>query len=208
MPKDPPSLDEGATETDRQGDCKSPPVPSHQTTPPPLWRSLQDSAYTLPHGAISSSREGGGLFHSKTLWEDMGPLYLIPEGRASRPRRGDWPQHPIYMERFMRSALRPWTQILNDESVFGITARASLHVVASKPRHGPLELASHSRSGGSSLCPSRVARNMATLLTACLHPTGGGLEIWSQNQISTSLSTRIPIQRDEDGCPVDPQYYS
>ncbi len=49
-----------------------------------------------------------------------------------------------------------------------------------------------------------VARNMATLLTANLHPMGG-LEIWSGTYILTSLSTRIPILTDKDGCPLDTQ---
>ncbi len=51
-----------------------------------------------------------------------------------------------------------------------------------------------------------MARNMATLLTADLHPSGGP-EIWSGNQISTSLSSRIPVQTDENGCPVDTQQF-
>ena len=54
------------------------------------------------------------------------------------------------------------------------------------------------------MCTSIIARNMATLLMADLHPTGGP-EIWSGNQISTSISSRIPIQTDEDGCPSDTQ---
>ena len=46
-----------------------------------------------------------------------------------------------------------------------------------------------------------MARNMATLLLADLHPTGGP-EIWSGNNISTSISSLIPTQLDEDGCPL------
>ena len=46
-----------------------------------------------------------------------------------------------------------------------------------------------------------MARSMATLLLADLHPTGGP-EIRSGNQISTSISSLIPIQLDEDGCPL------
>jgi len=42
---------------------------------------------------------------------------------------------------------------------------------------------------------------MATLLMEDLHPTGGP-EVWSGNQISTSISSLIPIQLDEDGCPL------
>ena len=47
---------------------------------------------------------------------------------------------------------------------------------------------------------------MATLLTADLHPMGN-TEIWSRNQISTSLTTTIPITMDEDGCPTKEQPY-
>jgi len=51
-----------------------------------------------------------------------------------------------------------------------------------------------------------MARSMATLLRADLHPTGG-LEIWSGNQISTSISSLIPIHLDEDGCPLQTQAF-
>ncbi len=37
-----------------------------------------------------------------------------------------------------------------------------------------------------------------------LHPVGGP-EIWSGNQISTSIATRIPINLDEDGCSCEIQ---
>ena len=49
-----------------------------------------------------------------------------------------------------------------------------------------------------------MARYMATLFMADLHPAGGP-GIWSGNQIATSLSSRIPIQMDEDGCPMNQQ---
>jgi len=94
---------------------------------------------------------------------------------------------PSIWEDFCGSLLRSWTQNLHDEGALGITARASLHGAASKLQHWPLELAFYSRNSGSPLRPSILARNMATLLAADLHPTGGP-EIWSENQISTSLS--------------------
>ena len=47
---------------------------------------------------------------------------------------------------------------------------------------------------------------MATLLLADLHPIGGP-EIWSGNGISTSISSLIPIQLDEDGCPLKIQAF-
>jgi hypothetical protein len=47
---------------------------------------------------------------------------------------------------------------------------------------------------------------MATLLMADFHPTGGP-EIWSGNQISISISSLIPIQMDEDGCPLKTQTF-
>jgi hypothetical protein len=49
-----------------------------------------------------------------------------------------------------------------------------------------------------------MARNMATLLMADLHETGGP-EIWSGNKIFSSIMSRIPIQTDPEGCPVDNQ---
>jgi len=84
---------------------------------------------------------------------------------------------PSIWDDFCGSALRSWTQIRIDEGALGITARASLHGAASKFQHWPLELAFHSRNNGSPHCPSIMARNMATLLTADLHPTGDP-EIW------------------------------
>ncbi len=53
-------------------------------------------------------------------------------------------------------------------------------------------------------CKSVMAPNMATLLLADLHPTGGP-EIWSGNKISVSISSLIPIQLDEEGFPVKTQ---
>ena len=39
---------------------------------------------------------------------------------------------------------------------------------------------------------------------ADLHPIGGP-EIWSGNQISTSISSKIPVHLDEEGCSLDMQ---
>ncbi len=64
----------------------------------------------------------------------------------------------------------------------------------------------HSRKGRTPLCPSIVARNLATLLMTDLHPVGGP-EIWSGNRISTSIATRIPIDLDEEGCPSEIQSF-
>ena len=49
-----------------------------------------------------------------------------------------------------------------------------------------------------------MTRNMATLLMADLHPTGGP-EIWSGNRISSSITSKIPILTDSQGCPLDTQ---
>ncbi len=135
----------------------------------------------------------------------MDQPYLLPEGGTLRPRRGNWPQHTLDVGRLLRLALRSLTQqILNDEKALGITARASLYGAASKFRHWHFEFAFYIHKRLSPLCPSIAARNMATLLTADLHPIVVS-EIWSESQISTSLSTRIPVQTDEDGCPLDTQ---
>ena len=75
-------------------------------------------------------------------------------------------------------------------------------------RHWPLELAFHSRKKGHTpVCTSVMARNMATLLMADLHPTGGP-EIWSDNRISFSVASRIPIQTDSEACPSDTQPFA
>jgi hypothetical protein len=110
---------------------------------------------------------------------------------------------PTVWEDYCGAAVRSWTQILNDEGTLGVAARASLHRAAYKFQHWPLELDFHIK-GGRPLCPSITARNMATLVAADLHPLGGP-DIWSGNEISRSLSTRIPILLDEDGCPEEEQ---
>jgi hypothetical protein len=99
------------------------------------------------------------------------------------------------------AALRSWAHILNDEGALKTTARASLQQAATKFRPWLLELTFHSYKGHTHSCPSIMGRNMATLLTADLYPTGGP-EIWSGNKFSTSFSYRIPIQLDEEGCLV------
>ncbi len=83
------------------------------------------------------------------------------------------------------------------------TTRASLQLASAKFQHWPLEVAFHSHRGRP-LCPSIVARNMATLLMADLHPVESP-KFWSDNQISASISLRIRIHLDEDGCPLETQ---
>jgi len=100
---------------------------------------------------------------------------------------------PSVWVNYCGTALRSWTQILNDEGALGITARASIQRPSNKLRHWPLELAFHAHKKGHTLfCTSSMAMNMATLLMADLHPTGGP-EIWSGNEISSSIISRIPI---------------
>jgi hypothetical protein len=65
-------------------------------------------------------------------------------------------------------------------------------------------MAFHSDRDSIPICSSIVARIMATLLMADLHPVGDP-EIWSGKQISTSIMTWIPIHLDEDGCPLEVQ---
>jgi hypothetical protein len=113
---------------------------------------------------------------------------------------------PSVWEDYCGAAIRSWTLILNDEGALGTTSRASLHLASEKFRYWPLEMAFHSNKGRTPLCPSIVARNMATLLMADLHPVGGP-EIWSGNQISTSIAARIPIDLDEEGCPCEIQTF-
>ncbi len=102
------------------------------------------------------------------------------------------------MEDYCGAAIRSWTQILNNEGTLGVTARASLKLAAAKFHHWPLELVFHSHRGSFPFYPSVAARNMATFLMADLNPVGGP-EIWSGDQISISISSRITIHLDEDG---------
>jgi hypothetical protein len=109
---------------------------------------------------------------------------------------------PSIWEDYCGAAIGSWTQILNDGGTLGTTARASLQTVSAKFRHWPLEMAFHSHRGRIPICSSVVARNMTTLPMADLHPVGGP-DIWSGNYISTSISSRIPVHLDEDGCPLE-----
>ena len=99
--------------------------------------------------------------------------------------------------------MRSWTQIPNDEGALGTTARASLTQATGKFQHWPLELAFHSHNGHAT-CPFVIGRNVATLLTANLHPIGD-TTTWAGNQISTSITSKIPITTDTDGCPTEDQ---
>jgi len=101
-----------------------------------------------------------------------------------------------------RLIIRSWMQILDDEGSIGTsTARAFLQRTATKFRHWPLELDFHFQRRRIPLCLSVTAWAMASLLMVDLHPTSGP-EIRYGNQISTSISFRIPIHLDGDGCPI------
>ena len=113
---------------------------------------------------------------------------------------------PSVWEDYCGAAIRSWTQILNDEGALGATARASLQRASTKFRNWPLELTFHTLRDRTPACKSVMARSMATLLFADLHPTGRP-EIWSGNQISTSISSLIPFHLDEDGCPLQTQAF-
>ena len=108
---------------------------------------------------------------------------------------------PSIWEDCCGAATRSWTQIINDEGALGTTAKASLNMASAKFRHWPLELAFHPQRGRTPISFSIAARNMATLLAADLHLVGGP-EIRYGNQISTSISSTIPIYQDDDGCPL------
>jgi hypothetical protein len=97
--------------------------------------------------------------------------------------------------------------ILNDKGALGATTRASLYQAAIKFKPWPLELAFYNHLGGRPLCPSIIARNIATLIATDLHSLGGP-EIKSDNPISTTLTLSMPITTDEDGCPTPIQPYT
>jgi hypothetical protein len=113
---------------------------------------------------------------------------------------------PTVMEDYCGSAIRSWTQSLNDEGALGVTARASYTQAAQKFKHWPLELAFHTHKVHAT-CPPVIGKIVATLITAdLLHPMGA-TEIWSGNQISASIATRIPIIMDEDSGPEKEQLF-
>ncbi len=81
---------------------------------------------------------------------------------------------PSVWEDYCGTAIRSWTQILNDEGALGTNARASLQRASNMFRHWPLELAFHSRKKEHTpVCTSGMALNMGTLLIAEQHPTSG-----------------------------------
>jgi hypothetical protein len=69
---------------------------------------------------------------------------------------------PTIWEDYCAAATNSWTNILNDQGALGATARASLTQAAATFQHWPLELAFHFHRGGRPLCPSVIARNIAT----------------------------------------------
>ena len=110
-------------------------------------------------------------------------MWRLPNGF---PRAGLHSPHdelglnlPTIWEDYCAAATNSWTDI---QGALEATARSSLTQAATKFQHWPLELVFHCHRGGRPLCPSVIARNIATLLTADLHPLGGP-EIWSGNEI-------------------------
>jgi hypothetical protein len=78
---------------------------------------------------------------------------------------------PTVWEDYCGSAIRSWTQILNDEGAIGAAARASYEQATHKFIQWPLELAFHTHRGHAT-CPSVTGWNVATLLNTDLHPMG------------------------------------
>ena len=108
-------------------------------------------------------------------------------------------------EDYCGSAIQSWIQILNDEGALGVTAKASLRQAAEKFKNLQLKLAFYTHNGHAT-CPSVIGRNVATLLTADLQPMGDTI-ILAGNQISSSITARIPITIYEDGCPAEDQLF-
>jgi len=112
---------------------------------------------------------------------------------------------PTIWEDYCGAATRSCTQILNDGGALGTTARASLLQAETRFKHLTLELAFHTIKRHATY-PSVMERNVATQLTADLHPMGG-IEIWKGNYIANSIATKNPITMDEDGSPTEWQSF-
>ena len=69
------------------------------------------------------------------------------------------------------AAIRSWTQSLNDGEALDTTARASLLQAKARFKNWPLKLVFHSIKGRAT-SPSVIGRDVATLLSADLHPMG------------------------------------
>ncbi len=61
--------------------------------------------------------------------------------------------------------------------------------------------------GGTPLCPSIIARYIAILIVAELHPLGAQ-KSGRENPISIALTNAIPIPTEEDSCPATIQPYT
>ena len=104
---------------------------------------------------------------------NMEPSHLIPDGGAPRPPRSrtlDLTPYSFGMTIVVQPA--------------ALGHKSSTMRVPSEPRHAPPfnkeQLRSaifYSHTGRLTSCPTEMARNMAILLMADLHPTGGQ-EIW------------------------------
>jgi hypothetical protein len=106
---------------------------------------------------------------------------------------------PTICEDYCGTAIRSWTQLLNDEGTLGVTTRASLCQASTKFNHCPVKLAVYTHNGHAT-CPSVIGRNVATLLTVDLYPMGD-MEIRASNHRSASLAAKIPITMVAAGCP-------
>jgi hypothetical protein len=97
----------------------------------------------------------------------------FPRAGLHAPQNGLEPNLPTIWEDYCSAAINSWTRILNDQGALGVRARASLTQAATKFENWPLELAFHAHRGGTPLCPSIIARNVAKLIVADLHRLGG-----------------------------------
>jgi len=113
----------------------------------------------------------GGLGGGENPQENL-PVYF-PKARIHALLEKLELNVPSIREDYCGATICSRTQILNDEGALGATSRASLREAANKFFQWPLELAFNYHKGRSPICPSVMARSMATLLMADLHPTGG-----------------------------------
>ena len=132
---------------------------------------------------------------------------VFPKAGLHAPHDELGPNLPTTCEDYCSDAINSWTYILNDQGALRATVRASLTQANTKKKNWLLELAFYAHRGGRPLCPSIIARNIASLIAADLHPLRCP-EIWSGNQLSATLTSSIPITIDEDGCPTINQPYT
>ena len=185
---------------------------SYLTTPGIKQRLLygDNSKVVHAHGLMTSSPSAFTSIDSK-LEVTCQKIWKVPKGFPIPCMHAPHDELCLNLltiwENYCSVTINSWTHILNDQGTLGATTCASLTHASTKYKIWPLKLVFHTLRGCSPLCPSIIARNIATLIAADLHSLGE-LEIWSWNPIPATLTSAIPNTLDKVGYPTTNQPYT